>query len=154
MLTAIALDYGELPLTLIQEDLEDRIHQRRDALEVRFLFRQRPALLPIWHEGLLRLVPWGNRREESGFLPCTGWTRTASIEQGLWAESNAIEVEIPATLGDDNGVWFRIRQGIRGLLVVDETGQERVFVICQPASHYYEVMTRSEWMPCLIEEWI
>lgn len=52
----------------------------------------------------------------------------------------------------ENGVWFPIRQGIRALLIRDERGVERVFLIGEPASHYYRIMTRGEWMPVLIEE--
>jgi len=38
------------------------------------------------------------------------------------------------------------------LVVPDQNGGERVYVICEPASHYYGVMTRSAWMPVLIGE--
>jgi hypothetical protein len=27
-----------------------------------------------------------------------------------------------------------------------------VYVICEPASHYYAIMTRSAWMPVLVGE--
>jgi hypothetical protein len=27
-----------------------------------------------------------------------------------------------------------------------------VFLLCEPASHYYRVMTRGDWMPCLLGE--
>jgi hypothetical protein len=62
-------------------------------------------------------------------------------------------VVIPATVGLDKGVWYRIRQGIRGLAVLDERGCPRVYVLCEPSTHYYQVMTRgSRWMPTLIDE--
>ena len=38
------------------------------------------------------------------------------------------------------------------MLVSDEGGAARVYLVCEPASHYYAVMTRSEWMPVLIGE--
>jgi hypothetical protein len=41
---------------------------------------------------------------------------------------------------------------MRGVLVPEENGVQRVFVICEPASHYYGIMTRSAWMPILIGE--
>ena len=50
-------------------------------------------------------------------------------------------IDIFASLGLDNGVWYAIRQGMRGLVVADESGQERIYVVCEPASHYYGVMT-------------
>jgi hypothetical protein len=49
-------------------------------------------------------------------------------------------------------VWYRVRQGIRGLLTRDEQAQPVCYMICEPASHYYHVMTRSDRMPVLIAE--
>jgi hypothetical protein len=55
----------------------------------------------------------------------------------------------------DKGVWYRIRQGIHGMVVLDERGCPRVYVLCESSTHYYQVMTRgSRWMPALIDELI
>jgi hypothetical protein len=81
-----------------------------------------------------------------------GWTWLSTVQDGYWRNLDPIPVDIPATLGLERGVWFRIRQGIRGLLVADERGLAVVYMICEPASHYYRVMTRSDRMPVLIEE--
>jgi hypothetical protein len=43
-------------------------------------------------------------------------------------------------------------QGLRGLLVRDEAGLVRVYPLVEPSSHYYRVMSRSAWMPCLVQE--
>jgi hypothetical protein len=51
-----------------------------------------------------------------------------------------------------NGVWFRVRQGMRGLLVRDRQGSPVVFMVTEPSTRYYRVMTRAEWMPVLIGE--
>ena len=49
------------------------------------------------------------------------------------------------------GVWFRVRQGVRGVVVRDEGGRPVVYVLVEEASHYYAVMTRERaWMPALI----
>jgi hypothetical protein len=153
MFGGVALALSELPVELIERfRLQGRIHDRGGELEVRFLFRQRERLLPVWLHGQLLIVAWGNRRGESRILPVTAWTWQATIEQGRWAELGAEPVVVPATMGLDRGVWFRVREGIRGLAVVDENGIPRVYVVCEPASHYYQVMTRSEWMPVLIGE--
>ena len=61
---------------------------------------------------------------------------------------------MPAALGLDGGVWYAVRQGARGVLVRDEGQRERVYLVCEPASQYYGVMTRSDWMPVLIGEHI
>jgi hypothetical protein len=96
------------------------------------------------------VVRWGNGRGQSRFLPRTGWTWRATIDDGGWAGTDAVPVDIPATLACDRGVWYRVREGIRGLLVPDERGLAVCFMICEPASHYYQVMTRSDRMPVLI----
>jgi hypothetical protein len=33
---------------------------------------------------------------------------------------------------------------VRGLLVADETGLGRIFLLVEPSSHYYQVMTQSD----------
>jgi hypothetical protein len=85
-------------------------------------------------------------------LPACGWTKLVTVASGWWSAVGAEEVEIPASLGLDGGIWFAIREGIRGLLVRDEHGVPRVYILCEPASHYYCIMTKSAWMPVLIGE--
>lgn len=153
MCTGIALAASALPLELIDRHrLQGRFHDRGGEREVQFLYRQRPCLLPVWHEGQLRIVRWGTRRGEGRVLPYTGWTWRATVEAGRWAPWGAESVEIPATMALERGVWYKVRQGLRGLIVGDERGIPVVYIICEPASHYYEVMTRSRWMPVLIDE--
>jgi hypothetical protein len=36
--------------------------------------------------------------------------------------------------------------------VRDEWGLPVVYVVCEPSSHYYQVMTRSPWIPVLVGE--
>ena len=119
---------------------------------MQFLFRDAERVLPVWHEGRLQLARWGNRRGESRALPLTGWARLETCEGGGWGKWRPVEVFIPATLGLDGRVWHYIRQGVRGLLVRDEAGLLRVYPLVEPASHYFRVMTRSGWMPCLVQE--
>ena len=66
--------------------------------------------------------------------------------------SGGISADIPATLGYERGGWFRIRQGIRGILVPDEEGVAVAYMVCIPAIHYYRVMTKSTHMPMLIDQ--
>jgi hypothetical protein len=54
--------------------------------------------------------------------------------------------------GLESGIWFRIRQGVRGVLVRDERGRDVVYVVCEPAHHDYGVMTKSRRMPVLVGE--
>jgi hypothetical protein len=149
----IALARSELPTELIRRHgLERRTYERGGEREIRFLYRDRRPRLPIWRDGRLQIVRWGNARGESRSLPRTGWTWLSTVEQGCWRNLDPVPVDIPATIGLERGVWFRIRQGIRGLLVPDERGLAVCYMICEPASHYYHVMTRSTRMPVLIEE--
>jgi hypothetical protein len=147
MLTGIALAVADVPLVMIeQEHLEPRRHERggeaelqflfRDA-ELQFLFRDAERVLPVWHEGRLQLVRWGNRRGESRALPLTGWARAETFEGGGWGKWRPVEVFIPATLGLGGRVWYGIRQGLRGLLVRDEAGQPRAYPLVEPEARYH-----------------
>ena len=143
----LALAYGDFPLGL-SEQLRPLVHERGGELEVRFMRRARVPLLPVWHCGQLRTVQWGS---SSGRLPKSGLTWQRTIDDGGWVPYRAESIEIRASLGLDGGVWYRIRQGIRGLLV--ETPQETAaYLVVEPASYYYRVMTRRESMPVLIGE--
>jgi hypothetical protein len=154
MFVGMALALSELPMGLIERHgLERRVYDRGGEREVQFLFADAERVLPVWRNGQLQILCWGNRRGESARLPCTAWTHLDTIEGGGWGERRLELAVIPATMGLDNGVWYRIRQGMRGLVVVDESGRPRVYVICELSSHYYQVMTRgSRWMPALIGE--
>jgi hypothetical protein len=153
MLTGIALAVADIPLVLIeQEHLEPRRHERGGEAELQFLLCDAERLLPVWHEGRLQLVRWGNRRGESRALPLTGWARLETWAGGGWGRWRPAGVFIPATLGLNGRVWYGICQGVRGLLVRDEAGLARVYPLVEPASHYHAVMTRSDWMPVLIDK--
>lgn len=67
------------------------------------------------------------------------------MDDGAWVGAELVEIR--ASAGLDGGVWFRIRQGVRGLVVGGEA-----WLIVEPASYYYKIMTRQERMPVLIGE--
>ena len=155
MCLGIALAESEVPLTLVERHgLGRRLYVRnRDRREYRFLFRDRRPRLPVWRGGRLQFVRWGNSRGESRFLPRTGWTWHTTISDGHWKGSGAIPIDIPACYGlERRGVWYLIETGVRGLLVPDERGIAVCYVICEPASHYYRVMTGATRMPMLIDQ--
>jgi hypothetical protein len=153
MSEGIALAWSELPIEMIkQHNLERRAHERGGEVEIRFLHNDRHPRLPVWRDGRLQIVRWGNTRRQSRFLPPTGWTWQTTIDEGGWANANAVPIDIPAHLVLDRGVWYRVHQGIRGLLAPDEKGIAVAYIICEPASHYYHIMTRNDRMPILIEE--
>ncbi|VTT98993.1 Uncharacterized protein OS=Singulisphaera acidiphila (strain ATCC BAA-1392 / DSM 18658 / VKM B-2454 / MOB10) GN=Sinac_0545 PE=4 SV=1 [Gemmataceae bacterium] len=153
MCSAIALATSELPLSLLeQHGLEDRVHDRGGEKEVRFYWQARPALLPVWWDGRLQVVKWGNRDRAERTLPPTGWTWRETVEDGKWSAMSPEPVLVPATFGYANGVWYKVKQGLQGVLVRDRTGQPVVFLVTEPATRYYRVMTRAEWMPALVGE--
>src|SRR5262249_10823160 len=96
----IAVTGSELPTELTQRHgLERRLYLRGDQREYRFLFRDRKPCLPIWRDGQLQVVRWGNSRGQSRSLPRTGWTWESSIREGRWQGVEAIAVDIPASYG-------------------------------------------------------
>ncbi len=154
MCLGIAVAGSELPTELIGHyGLSSRLHTRGGQPEYRFLFRDRKPRLPIWRDGRLQIVRWGNGRGQSRHLPRTGWTWQKSIGEGRWNGSGAIPVDIPASYGlERRGVWYFIEVGIRGLLVPDERGCAVCYMICEPSSHYYRIMTGATRMPVLIDQ--
>ncbi len=153
MFSGVALAQWELPVELMEaHDLGRRVHERGGEREVQFRLWDRERVLPVRLGGQLEVVRWGNRRGQSRGLPRTAWTRLDTLAAGGWGELGPEPVVIPATMGLDRGVWYSVREGVRGLLVEDEEGRPVVYVLVEPASHYYEVMTRSKWMPVLIDE--
>jgi hypothetical protein len=156
MLSGVAVALSEVPVELVaQLGLGRRVCERGGEPEVQFLLRDRERVLPAWLDGRLHVLPWGNRRGQGRALPCTAWARLETLEDGSWGEREVEPVVIPAALGLDRGVWFRVREGMRGLVARDEHGRPIVYPLVESATHYYRVMTRgSAWMPCLVGELI
>jgi hypothetical protein len=149
----VALASSELPLPLVERwGLGERGHDRGGENEVRFYFRASPALLPVCWGGKLHVVRWGNKERLERKLPPTGWTWEETVGSGSWSALAPEEVEIPATYGLAGGVWFRVRRGMKGLLVKDRQGDPVVFMLTRPSTRYFQVMTRTDWMPVLIDE--
>jgi hypothetical protein len=62
-------------------------------------------------------------------------------------------VDIPASYASERRVVrYLVEVGIRGLLVPDERGLAVAYMVCEPSSHYYRVMTGSDRMPVLIDQ--
>jgi hypothetical protein len=80
--------------------------------------------------------------------PAAAWVRLSTLAGGPWTEPES--VVIPASLGLDDGII----EGIRGVVVRDEQQRPVIYPIIEPATHYCEVMTRSEWMPSMVGELI
>ena len=153
MFAGTALVCDALPGKLVEADgIRRRLHDREGVKEVQFLWRDPERVLPVREGGRLRLVTWGNRRGEGRGLPLGGWVRLEAVDGGLLQHLDPVAVDIPATRLLDRGIWYVVRAGVRGVLVRDAGGRERVYAVCVPASHYHRVMTRSDWMPLLLGE--
>jgi hypothetical protein len=153
MCTGIALPIDELPEELIRRQRRRLVLRvPGEGRELRFLYRDPHPELPAWHGDRLGIYPWGGGGQSA--LPRTGWCRLEVLEQGLWRHLYPEPVEIPAALGLERGVWFLIPEGIRGVMVRDERSRPHVYMLTQPASHYYQIMTRNPRMPVLLGEQI
>jgi hypothetical protein len=151
MCTGISISRRDIPDVLVERyRLQRRIVTRSLNVEpeVRFLYRDPSPLLPVCRGSEFVLYPWGNKNRSR--LPRGGWCQLDWLEAGTWAHLHPEPVEIPAMLGLERGVWFHIHEGVKGVVVHDEQGQERVYMLTQPASHYYQVMTRNERMPVFV----
>ena len=151
MCFGIALPIDALPENLVLQH-QPRVVLREPgaARELRFLYRDPQAELPVWHGNQLAIYSWGNRDDKGSHLPRTGWCRQESLEAGRWQYLHPEPVDIPAVMGLEKGVWFLIPEGIRGILVRDERDLPHVYMLTQPASHYYQIMTRHDRMPVLL----
>ena len=130
-MNGIAVPWSDVPLEVIeQHGLTRLVHDRGGEKELRFM--REHAFLPVWHDGRLTIESWGSR---SGKLPRTCYTWRTSIDAGEWTVYAAEEVVIP----------------VRGRLA-EYAGARAVYVVVEPASYYYKIMTRSERMPVLIGE--
>lgn len=151
----VAVLLSDIPKKLFGEhDIERRVHDRGgNVLEVRFLWEDPDPLLPVWDGGVFRLVRWGYRGGR-GPLPPYGFTWRDTVEKGGWAGIGCPTepCKIAANYGVDRGIWYLIREGIHGVLVTAPDGARHCYMMIEPPTRYYRVMTRSERMPSLINE--
>lgn len=155
MCSAVAIPVSLIPKVLFDQfDLLPRVRDRGgNQPEVWFTHADREPLIPVRDGGGLRLYPWGSR-DRKGPLPVGGWTWRDSVEKGAWNNvgCETEPVVIPATYGCEKGVWFRITEGIRGLLVRPPGGAPVVYMMVEEPTRYFKVMTRGEKAPSLIDE--
>src|SRR5438067_1700550 len=152
MCAGIAVYWRDFPQALVEHHvLYERKVVRSEGAEpeVQFLFRAVPRLIPAWYGGRLCVFPWGDIGRNSP-LPPGGWVRLADLEAGRWGGLEPEPVDIPACFALEKGVWFQVWEGIRGVLLRDANDLPHVYLLVEPATHYYRTMTRSAWMPVLI----
>jgi len=152
MCSAIALLVPELPLALVRQNrLTERIHSREGREEFQFRWYAMPTVLPVWFDGRLEVLPWGSKLRR-GPLPYGGSLSVEEIRAGVVAGARPEEVVIPANLAFQNGVWFVVNEGIRGV-AIEARGGRVVYMLTQPASNYYRNMTeQSPMMPLFVNQ--
>lgn len=153
MCAGISLSIVDLPENLFEEfHLADRIkaNNATGELEIRFLFRDPKAQLPVRLSSEIEIDAWGNRDDKTSRLPKTGWCRLESFTAGKWKFLHPEEVIIPARRGIEKGVWFDIENGIRGVRVLDSSDQPHVYMLTENASDEYLRLTGHPRMPVFV----
>jgi hypothetical protein len=152
MCSGIAIPKTEIPDVLMDRyRLRSRITSRGGDQELRFLVGDKPRVLPTWVNNQLIVLPWGNQNTRSR-LPRTGFLTEESLESGQLEWMKPEHAIIPAAAGIDNGRWYQIQDGITGVIVSDEINRMHVYMLTEPASHYYRIMTGSDRMPVLVRQ--
>ncbi len=156
MCSVVAVDVSTLPLALHEAcDLRRRLHDRGGGQhEVWFAFADPDAVLPVLDGGVVKLARWGSK-DRGGRLPIGGWTWRQSVEEGKWSAlgCETEPVRILADFGHELGVWYPVTEGIHGVLVRPPgDAPPVVYMVCEPATRYYRVMTKSDRMPSLVNE--
>ena len=145
MCTCVAVPIHEIPLAMIRQyHLASRIACRAPgaAQEIQFRYLHPRRLLPVYIDGQLRILEWGCR---IGTLPRNGWCNYEWIESGLWQPMQPEPAIIVAALALDRGLWFQVKEGIKCVVI-----HNHVYMLTEPATRYYQVMTCSNRMPIFI----
>lgn len=123
---------------------------KRSGEEIRMHVNDVNALLPVQWQGRNQLLPWGSKGQSR--LPKTGFCKVESLAAGKWAWLNPEEIHIIASFGWANGVWFQVRQAVKGIVVRSPSGTPHCYMLTQPATHYFKIMTGAERMPVLVNQ--
>lgn len=154
---AIALSIRELPARYQSHPaITARLWRRCEADEEEVVFRYRgkpsPPLLPVIYQDQFRIVRWGNPQRHSRHLLPTGTVHAKDLAKPAWKRLQPQDVIIQAQALLHRNVWITVIEGIRGVCVFDEHGIASAYMVIEPATDYYQIMTKSGVMPKLIGE--
>ncbi|MFH1668014.1 MAG: hypothetical protein ABH884_03270 [Candidatus Komeilibacteria bacterium] len=124
----------------------DELKEIKNNGQATSFFWSAKPVLPVQEKNEVRLYNWGNRDKEIK-LPTTGWAKQESLKQGKWNHLEPKIVNIVAEQGYEKGVWFKIKKGLKGVLV-----KNRVYMLTQPADHDYQELTKHDRMPIVIDQ--
>ncbi|MBD3330053.1 hypothetical protein GF354_00820 [Candidatus Peregrinibacteria bacterium] len=117
--------------------------------QVRVSIYAAKPVLPIFYRGKNIFVEWGNKRDMR--LPRTGFCRMDSLKAGKWRWFEPEKVKVVASFAMVNGVWFQVREGISAILV-SGFGKKKCFILTEPSTRYFKIMTGSLRMPVMINQ--
>jgi hypothetical protein len=108
-------------------------------------FWHKQAVLPVKEKDGVHLLLWGNKN--TGIrLPKTGWAKAESLASGRWDYLHPQPVDIAVESGYEKKVWFDLPSGTKGI-IVERDGEERVYMVTQPASDSYKRETGHDREP-------
>ena len=151
MCDIISIERSELPEVEIESRNLHRLIRKRagDREELWFVQRERMSILPVWHDGQLKIYPWGSKYR-SDRVPLGGQCVKRDLDLGSWSHLEPEPVEILATFACCNGFWYDVPQAIRGVLVRDARRRPRVYLLTTASTSYYRNLTRSSVEPVFV----
>jgi hypothetical protein len=132
--------------------VRERIRMNGSTPEMFFLLTDRDRVLPVLRGGTTQVLQWGAKPHQSRILPPAPWVHQEDLDAGKLAALEPEEALIRANRFTDGGEWFDIAAGILAIVVADELGRPVVFPLVKRSSHYYQKLTGSERMPCLVRQ--
>ena len=145
MCGGIVASFGRIPkeeLKKIYSEREIERFQKSGKFESHFWDKK--PVLPIFEDNNIKLKTWGNRDKDAPF-PKTGWAKKESIEHHKWDHFTPKPVKIVAEEGIEKGKHFKAHD-FAGILI-EKGGDERVYMITEPANDKYLKMTGHDRMP-------
>jgi len=145
MCDAIRFSRSEFP----NEELF-RFGLRGNNEDIKVSYFANNAVLPVLIHGESKIIPWGNKKQTH--FPKTGFCKWEALISGGWQWLKPRAVLIVVKAAQLNGVWFQVKKGIKGILVEDKKRNKRVYILTEPSTHYFKIMTGSMRMPILEDQ--
>jgi hypothetical protein len=113
----------------------ESIYYHHLGTDIRQVFPNPTAVLPVKLKRGAILLPWGRRQTQAGVLPLGGWARLDSIHAGRWDRFFPKSVKLPVASFMQRDIegrehWYELIKGqyIQGL-VAREGQERRVYIV-------------------------
>ncbi|GAB2199102.1 hypothetical protein [Sessilibacter sp. MAH4] len=115
---------------------------KADGDELKIYFPNPKAVLPVRQkDGSHKLVAWGRRESQPGFMPRGGWARLDSIHSGKWSQYSPIPVKIDVEAFMEKDInnesqWYELKSGefIQGLIAT-LGNEQRLYVVTEASNN-------------------